>query len=164
MAITVYRGEEQLELIKTLLNDSTLKTTLAIPSTVKGIPNLYEIMFQSPYFLIPDFLPTVFITIQETQVVDEQYNQADEETIFQIYYAMKFTANEQTVITMYQRLEAIADRILLNRRNQEPIWYSLSIPSIEVNNEINEFYARSDRQIAIGRVQFTTRSKNPWRE
>lgn len=170
MSALIYNAADQLQHLHDILNTDTVKTALGISLTEVdeqgndlGTPNNYGVCMQSPFFLIPTYLPQVIINMQEQDVTDEQFSTAETQTGFYVYYVMAFTPDTPTNLLMAQKLQYLCGKLLEKRTGEEPYWYSMTLPRVEVQNEVNRFYEEQQIPIAVGRVSFTLKYKNEYR-
>ena len=170
MAFDIYNAADQINHLKTILDDSTLKTSLSISLTEKdddgddlGTPNNDGVTTQSPFFLMANYLPQMIINVSNQRAMDQQFKTAEMETDFELYYAFEFDPHSQTHTTMAARLRLICDKLLDYRTAQEPNWYSMSLPTLEIQNEVNRMFEENQIPVAIGRITFTVYNKGVYR-
>lgn len=162
--IDIYNGHGQTQHLKEILDTTEIKNALGISLTEKddagvdlGTPNLYGVCEESPYILIPNYLPQLLINIQEQVPVDQEFSTAEVDTGFYVYYAYAYPTFTPQSVLMAEKLAYIAVKLLEHRTGEEPYWISMTLPTIEVNNEVNQMYQEQQIPVKVGRVSFRLR-------
>jgi hypothetical protein len=173
MPVDVYNGDNQLDFLKSILDTNTVKNDLDVPLTIKepdgtdtGTPNDFGVMIQSPYFVMPNYLPQLFVEMQYETPTDENFNNAEVTTGYRVYYAMVRGENEPTMQRdMYTSLKYLARYLVANYRTCQPYWYTLTLPTIEPTNEVDRWFAEQTPRvlIAVGRISFDVKDKRAYR-
>jgi hypothetical protein len=168
--IDCFNAADQINYLKSILDTTTIRNQLNISINEKddtgadtGNPNNYGVCTQSPYFLMANFLPQIVINGQLQDPVDQQYDTAEVATQMYIYYAFEFTPYTETYIDMANALQYLAIKLLEHRADQEPNWFSMSLPRLEIDNEVNRFYQENGVPFATGRIQLVLRHKGYYR-
>jgi hypothetical protein len=171
MPVEIYKGSEQLDELKSFLDTEDVKNDLGISLFEKDFngnltdtENEYGVMIQDPYNLMTNFLPQIIISLEEEDIVDYQFNSAETSTVYRVYYAMTYTKDEPYLQTMYEKLRYIARYLIGSFRTCQDTYFKMTLPKIERNNEINEYYQQKDMKIAVGRISFQLHHKGAYRE
>jgi hypothetical protein len=169
MPVEIYIADEQLDALKAILDTDPVKNDLDIPLIERdidgndlGTANEYGVTFQSPYFLMPNYLPQIILNVGTEAPVDEQFSTAEVETNINIYYAFEFDPFTPTDKVMAAKLKYLARKILEYRTDQEK-WFSMTLPVLEINNEVNRSFKDLGIPIAVGRISFNLRQKGFYR-